>query len=243
MYSLQSLKRRARAWYGAAMAGLVFAASTANAAMITSDILHEAALDAIFSQASFGTHPIDIRFDPLVHLTVATNLLDLNTDTELVTLFNLGPSAQPRTNLFFVNSITSCGGASGNIIGCAATPGNVLAVQATFADRSDGAALIAHELGHNLGLDHVVDRGNLMNPIFTDATNLTLTQVTTMLASDLVQFDAVAQQRFIRITPIVISAIPLPISLPLFLSALIALGVRPRRSSESALTHAPTNHR
>ena len=82
-----------------------------------------------------------------------------------------------------------------------------------------------------------------MNPIFTDATNLTLTQVTTMLASDLVQFDAVAQQRFIRITPIVISAIPLPISLPLFLSALIALGVRPRRSSESALTHVPKNHR
>ena len=241
MYRLQSLTGRARAWYGAALAtlaGLVCAVSTASAASITSDMLHEAALDAIFSQASFGTRPIDIRFDALAHLTVATNLLDLNTEAELVTLFNLGLSAQPTTNLFFVNSIGSCGGAGGNIIGCAATPGNVLAVQATFAKRSDSAALIAHELGHNLGLDHLVERSNLMNPIFTGATNLTLVQVTTMLASSLVQFDAVTQQRFIRITPILISAIPLPTSLPLLLSALIALSVRRRRDSESALTHA-----
>lgn len=245
MVSLQSLKGRARARYGAAlatMAGLVCAVSTASATIITSDMFHEAALDAIFSQASFGTHPIDIRFDPLARLAVATNLLDLNTDAEITTLFNLGLNTQPTTNLFFVNSISSCGGASGNIIGCATTPGNVLAVQATFAKRTDGAALIAHELGHNLGLDHVLDRSNLMNPIFTGATNLTLTQVTTMLASSLVQFDAVTQQQFIRITPIVLSAIPLPTSWLVFLSALIALGVRPRRDSEPALSHATKSY-
>ena len=195
----------------AAVLGLALCgAGAASAGFITTN---ESGLDAIFSQAGFSGKTIDTRFN--AGLTVAdTALLSIDTDTEFDSLFNLsvysGRSSQIM-NMFFVDAINFCGSA-GSFIGCGSTPGNLLVLSSSFAARADlGANLGAHELGHNLGLDHVDGSGtNLMNPSISSNFSLDAAQIQAILASSLVQ-TAANGQRFLSITPIaIVASVPEP---------------------------------
>lgn len=168
--------------------------------------LNETQLNAIFSQSSFGSSPIDIRFDSVVTV-VDPDLISLDSwsDFQLMSFH----ATQPTThiNMFFVDTITWCGGAGTNIIGCGAQSGSVLAVNSLAAAGSHGAELSAHEMGHNLGLGHTTGAG-LMGPILNGDTALTLAETSIILASPLVQSDALG--RFIQVTPVLVRATAVP---------------------------------
>lgn len=208
------------------------------AATITTN---EAELDAIFSQASFGPNPIDIRFTPAVVISDA-DLLTIDDAPELISLFSQSPSVAPTVNMFFVNGIEWCGFHDHGIIGCAVVGGNDMVVEAGFAASPLGAELIAHELAHNLGLDHVESTvgGNLLNPIINGDTTLWnastapaggTDQISTLLASPLLQSDSSGW--FVEITPVSVTATPEPggmvALLGLTVSGLIARRRRSRR--------------
>ncbi|MBC7705637.1 MAG: hypothetical protein H7274_17040 [Rhodoferax sp.] len=201
-----SLSGRALASVNAAVLGLALGgAGAASAGFITT---HAAGLDAIFSQAGFGGQTIDTSFN--AGLNVAnTALLSIDTDAEFDALFSLSVYSGRNSktiNMIFVDAINFCG-AAGSYIGCGNTPGNLLVVSSSFAARADvGANLEAHELGHNLGLDHVNGSGsNLMNPSISSNFSLDAAQIQAILASSLVQ-TASNGQRFLSITPIAIVA-------------------------------------
>ncbi|UVI31234.1 hypothetical protein [Paenibacillus spongiae] len=78
------------------------------------------------------------------------------------------------------------GSGAGVTVGCAPffTPNGVAVVV------SNGATIqtLAHEIGHVLGLPHVLNRSNLMNPIsFPESTQLTANQCATARNSNLLQ--------------------------------------------------------
>jgi hypothetical protein len=172
----------------------------AKAGFVTTN---ETGMDAIFSQGSFGTATIDIRFNPVqtIHNT-ALLVIDADLDAELFQLSALaGPG--PTVGMFFVDSIRYCGDFTSNTVGCSFTPGHAVVLSSSFAAlASIGANLASHELGHALGLFHRTDTTNLMNSRITSSTSVLLAdQVGTILNSGLVQFDASTQQRYISITP------------------------------------------
>lgn len=176
-------------------------AATAHAGYITTQ---EEGLDAIFSQASFGSSTIDIRFTRPSTI-FSTELLSIDTEAEFDDLADLA-TASPTVAMFFVDTISWCGDTNANYVGCGAFPGNLLAVESSFAAGTNGANLLAHELGHNLWLPHVDDNTNLMNAfLITGFGTLSSGQVSTILASPLVQVDE-GGQRFIEITPYAVVA-------------------------------------
>lgn len=190
----------------AAVLGLALGgAGAASAGFITT---HASGLDAIFSQAGFSGQTIDTSFN--AGLNVANSaLLSIDTDAEFDSLFSLSVYSGRNSktiNMIFVDAINFCGTA-GSFIGCGNTPGNLLVVSSSFAARADvGANLEAHELGHNLGLDHVNGSGtNLMNPSISSNFSFDAAQIQAILASSLVQ-TASNGQRFLSITPIAIVA-------------------------------------
>jgi hypothetical protein len=164
---------------------------------------NEVKLDAIFHQAAFDGTPIDVFFNPTVTIH-RPDLLTISTEQQMNAVFGLGRD-DPTIDIFFVDKINECGGdLSPKIIGCGQEPGNRIVVESQFAASNSGAPLIAHELGHNLGLDHFTAGANLMNPTLNGSTLLTPEQVARILAgaggpSSLVHFDH--EQRFILITP------------------------------------------
>lgn len=101
----------------------------------------------------------DIWFDFLGWVTVfETDLLD--TTFAFLTSPNHGQNENELViNLWFVNTITDCGG-SAFPYGCGYVDGNGVAIANSVfaANRID---TIAHELGHNLGLEHTTDALNL----------------------------------------------------------------------------------
>jgi hypothetical protein len=178
---------------------------SANVSFAAAVTLNEAGMDGIYSQAGFGANTVDIRFNATVTLIKPQHLI-LDNAAEVTTLFTLSPAASPTVNLFFVDSILGCGATAGpGITGCASEPGNDMVVRSTTAAGGDGAENSAHELGHNFGLPHMNVAGNLMTALGFGNLGLTAGQITTILASNLIQTD-MAGQRFVQITPVLIDA-------------------------------------
>jgi hypothetical protein len=185
----------------ARIAALVLAitAGAANAGYITQP---EPALDRIFGQASFGAQRVDVRFNARQTL-YSSALARVDSSGDLNALFGRATSAT-TLYAFYVDTVDWCGGYATAIIGCGEWPGNAVVLESSWAASSYGAALIAHEAGHNLGLGHVSTRANLMYGALTGATALTTTQAGRILASPLVQWrDGL---RTLSITPIAVVA-------------------------------------
>lgn len=208
---------------------------------------NEVAMDNIFNQLSFGPFGIDIRFNPTLSV-VADSLLDIDTVGE----FNgaapsLGALAESlgvpdfTVSIFFVDKISVCGSNFPNIIGCGSNPGNLIALQSAAAAGANGVALMAHELGHNLGLQHLAGGGNLMNSSITGATTLTVGQVSSFLdlttgasLNSIVQLDG--NQRYISITPIaVLAAVPEPQAWAMMSLGLLAVAGWARRRQQACV--------
>ncbi len=202
----------------------------ANAAVVTTQ---ESGVDAIFSQASFGASPIDIRFGSIVTIENSF-VIDIDSQADFNLLTDLAPNLGTAVNLFYVDSINWCGVPGANIAGCADLPGSILAVNSAVAAHAIyGAELIAHEMGHNLGLDHTAGPG-LMGPTLNGQTTLSIDEVAILRSSPLVQMDASGS--FINVTPILVqaAAVPEPSALVLFSVVLIVIAGQ-RRGCSAAL--------
>lgn len=220
---------------------LSIAPSLSWAAFVTTN---QADMNTIFSQASFGPNTVDIRFQPTVTITNGS-LLNINSLAKLTTLFGLSPVASPGINMFFVDSVSVCNlpDPAPGISGCATINGNDIVVASNAAANptmiggvTAGALLNGHELAHNLGLSHTSEctpsnPANLMDCQLLGFA-LTGSQVTTILASGLLQTDPTGL--YVDITPVLIVPIPLPAALPLMLGALGLLGLARGRSPRAA---------
>ena len=156
--------------------------------------LDEAALDDIYSQPSFGDMPIDIRIEE-AHEIVAPDLLDITTRDQVSQLFGMHTGSLLTVNFYYIDTISICGSTvSTSIVGCGEYFGN-------FADSFYGSELLAHELGHNLGLPHIFGQ-YLMNPSLNNNTTITEAEVARIRQSPLVQsFDGLY---WINIKPVLI---------------------------------------
>jgi hypothetical protein len=183
------------------LAATCWFASGATAAVVTYD---ERRMDQIFAQAS-----LDIRFNPTVSL-FAPSLLSIDSQNELDQLFALGTVPELTVKAFFVDAINYCTGQdNASVIGCGEVSGNNLMLSSVVASGSLGPELFSHELGHNLGLEHVSQATpNLMNGALSGSTVLTAEQILTIRNSPLVHQDAAS--RFVTITPFAVIPEPTP---------------------------------
>ena len=218
-----------------ALAALLLVAafvSPGSAATVTIDATK---VTSIYTQPNFGSNPITINVlaTAIIH---DTSLLNINSAARFSSLMTAGPDA-PATKIvdaFFVDSITYCGGPGSNIVGCGIVNAPGLAVDSTFAASDTKEVDLAHELGHNLGLSHISDAANLMNPVLLGGTTLTSSQISTIFLSSLVQGDA-RTGFFIDLRPVLVAATtPLPASLPLFAGGLSAVVIVARRRRRKA---------
>ena len=217
----------------------LLASATSHAGFVTTN---EAGMDSIFSQVSFNGNTIDIRFGA-TQTIFNTSLLDIDSAAELNFLASPTFGASPTVRMFFVDSISHCGG-SGSFLGCAFQPGSVIALNSSSVAGGNGAKTMSHELLHNLGLDHVLpDSGtNLMNP--TVGSDVLTTPQADFIrgfgsgnaAGPLIQSDG-GGQRFIMITPIAVlaSPVPEPGTYGLMIAGLALLGVVSRRRKYGAV--------
>ncbi|MCA8869093.1 MAG: VPLPA-CTERM sorting domain-containing protein [Rhodobacteraceae bacterium] len=129
--------------------------------------------------------------------------------------------------MFFVDTIDYCGGYNVNIVGCGFVGAAGLMVESIWAAGSYGAELLAHELGHNLGLSH--GGCGLMGPALNHNTCLNASEVSTILLSSLVQQDR--NGLYIEINPWLVTAaqVPLPAAGWLLIGGIGALAAARRR--------------
>lgn len=246
------LARVARKNLSAPLLGLTLAAlcytGPALAAYVTTQ---EASLDYIFSHSELAATPIDIRIRPTIQY-VAPDLLDMNTGAEFETMRNEFFGLPLNIiRIFYADSITWCGGNKPNgLDGCGNS--TMLVLESDAAARignvqsdeivTDGGALIAHELGHVLGLVHIGNNvggpgqslDNLMNPsIGRSKINLLSSQVALLFADQQGAVQQDANGFFIELQPVLIAAsvanVPLPAPLLLLLGALVPLGLFGRK--------------
>jgi len=206
----------------------------AQAAFITSN---EAELDAIYSQANFGERPIDIRIGSATEL-VFPELLDISSDAEISQIFSQHVGPANVVNFYFVDSISACGGQiSSSIVGCGEYFGNDFVVESSYAAGPYGGELLAHELGHNLGLPHL-SGAYLMNPFLNKQTLITPAEVTRIFNSPLVQ--SLNDYYWIDINPVLIvaeaSQVSEPVTVGLFMLALVMLAWRHHRQVAASTT-------
>jgi hypothetical protein len=210
----------ARFWLAAALSTAPVAGLAASGYVTT----NEAKLDTIYSQAGFGANPIDIRFNAATSI-INAGLTVIDNGAEWATLTGLaGNLASPTVNMYFVDKILWCTVPSLTTIGCAQQPGNVMALDSSWAANATyGGNLAGHELGHNLNLPHLLpdDASNLMNPTISTSFALSAGQITTIMASALVQTDA--KGKFITIQPIAV-LVPEPATVSLLLGGALLLG-------------------
>lgn len=207
---------------------LVGCPGSVQGAFITID---EAGMDAIYSQTSFGNSPVDIRLGAAIE-HVAPSLLSVDSASAWSMLTSAHYGAANVVNFWFLNDITWCGNNFIFYVGCGETPGNDFAVESNYADSLFNAELLAHELGHNLGLGHNSGSDNLMDAFLNGGKDLSNTEVATIMSSPLVQFDSTGF--FIEVLPVLVVAIATQVSTPpvtlLLLMSCLLVWVRRRRS-------------
>ena len=187
-------------WCAALFLLVCLSPASAGSAFITT---HEAQLDTIYQQ---GALDIDIRLDAS-RAILAPSLLDITSSADLTSLFSLSPAAFPTVNLYFVDSVDFCGGSFNvGIVGCANSPGNQIVLESGWAASGLGGELTAHELGHNLGLAHISDIANLMNPVLMGGSLFNAAQMASLTGSSLVQSDLSGD--FISTAPVLITPEP-----------------------------------
>jgi MYXO-CTERM domain-containing protein len=218
-----------------------FGLRTAHAGYITTPDLSD-----IFGQASFGATPITINWLPGMTIQNAA-LTDIDTEDDYFGLFDVAPAplGGPTVNAFFVDTIDYCGTISPTAVGCATVNYNILFVESAFVDIDP--SVIAHELGHTLGLCHVGDDANLMEAHAGGGTLLSndytsncspplgvpMPQIDQILASPLVQTDPLDGHRFVNVLPIAIvaeaaAAVPAPNGLAVLAGLALFTGIRRR---------------
>lgn len=246
---------------GAAALGAALALSGAVAPVQAAEVqpLRESYLDAIFSQQGFGNQTIDIRFNP-AQTIYGEDWLVIDVDKGFP---DDGPGAiwgltqagglwnTLTIPLFYVDAYLEQGLPATSTLGLAWVSGNGVTLRADFqADLPLGgrvgpaeqeahawraATVVAHELGHNLGLSHLSSfETNLMDAVIglEPSSLLTPQQIATVLSSPYVQTDT-GGQRFISITPFALLAAPVPEpgTWALMGAGLLVMGVVWRRRS------------
>ena len=188
-------------------------------------------LTGIFSQASFGTLPIAVRWLAPGATIVNPALAIIDSDEEITALYAAAPIEFPVLSVFFVDAVNFCGSA-GVFTGCAQIRGYDSLVASAFASAASGDVHIARGIGHNLGLVEDSTVGNLMHPFpAAGATTLTQAQADTILQNQgyLLQI-AADGSIFIELRPIaVVASVPEPAAWLLFGCGLTVLGAFARR--------------
>ena len=184
-----------------------------QAAYITVD---EAGMDAIYAQTSFANTPVDIRLGSAIE-HVDPGLLTLDSAAKWSALTSAHYGSATTVNFWFLDNITWCGNNFIFYVGCGETPGNDFVVESAYADSLFNAELLAHELG----LPHNSGSNNLMDAFLNGGTDLSSTEVATIMSSPLVQFDNTGF--FIEVLPVLVVAVATQVNAPA-VSVLLLLG-------------------